>query len=99
VPIRKYLVGHEIVISAEIGWERLKNGELLAAAEAQRFELLLTTDKNIGYRQNLKDRVIAVFVIGHAQWPGLKPNIQRVVDAVCPASPSGYYQVEIPYGV
>jgi hypothetical protein len=29
------------------------NGELIAAAEAAGFELLLTTDKNIRYQQNL----------------------------------------------
>jgi hypothetical protein len=27
-------------------WDRLTNGELIAAAEAAGFELLLTTDKN-----------------------------------------------------
>ena len=78
MPIRRYFVGHEVTISAEIGWERLRNGELLPAAEAQGYEVLLTTDKNIRYQQNLKDRLIAIIVIGHAQWPALKPTFSAL---------------------
>ncbi|HET6217112.1 MAG TPA: hypothetical protein VFE27_08855 [Acidobacteriaceae bacterium] len=50
VPIRSYLKGHEIRTAAQQGWDTLKNGELLAAAEAEGFEVLLTTDKNMRYQ-------------------------------------------------
>jgi hypothetical protein len=33
VPIRPYLKGHEVRTAAQQGWDRLKNGELLVAAE------------------------------------------------------------------
>ncbi|MGA9475967.1 MAG: hypothetical protein WBV36_26105 [Terriglobales bacterium] len=39
--------------AAQQGWDTLKDGELLAAAEAEGFDLLLTTDKNIRHQQNL----------------------------------------------
>jgi hypothetical protein len=42
------------VEAIERGWDRLVNGELIAVAEAAGFELLLTTDKNIRYQQNLQ---------------------------------------------
>ncbi|MGD1071091.1 MAG: hypothetical protein ABSB15_13205 [Bryobacteraceae bacterium] len=35
------------------GWDKLRNGELLAAAEQAGFDLFPTTDKNMRYRQNL----------------------------------------------
>jgi hypothetical protein len=35
------------------GWDRLKNGELLDAAEA--FEVFLTADQSIRHQQNLGD--------------------------------------------
>jgi hypothetical protein len=35
------------------GWDTLENGDLLDAAEAAGFEVLVTTDKNLSYRQNL----------------------------------------------
>jgi hypothetical protein len=52
-PLRYALKGHVVVEAIERGWDRLVNGELIAAAEAAGFELLLTTDKNIRYQQNL----------------------------------------------
>lgn len=69
VPIRRHLANHTVGISADLGWERLRNGELLMAAEAAGYELLLTPDKNLRYQQNLTERKIAILVIGHSQWP------------------------------
>lgn len=50
------------------GWEELENGELLKQAEAAGFEVLVTTDKNIRYQQNLKGRKIAIVVLGQGRW-------------------------------
>jgi hypothetical protein len=41
-----------------MGCEQLKNGELLTAAEAAGFEVLITADKNLQYQQNLAARSI-----------------------------------------
>jgi hypothetical protein len=60
VPIRPHLAGHEVRTAAEEGWDTLKNGELLTAAEQAGFDALLTTDKNIRYQQNLSQRKIAI---------------------------------------
>jgi predicted nuclease of predicted toxin-antitoxin system len=78
VPIRTYLADHEVRTAAQQGWEKLKNGELLAAAEAEGFDVLLTTDKNMRYQQNLSGRRIAVVVLGLQQWPSLRPLVQRI---------------------
>lgn len=96
VPISGYLTGHVVGISADLGWDRLRNGELLAVAEQSGYELLLTTDKNLRYQQNLTERTIAIVVIGHSQWPALKPHVQRVVEAVNVAVPGSYAEVDIP---
>ena len=61
-----------VVEAIERGWDRLDNDELIAAAEAAGFELLLTTDKNIRYQQNLTGRKIAFVVLGNQQWPTLR---------------------------
>ena len=68
-PLRHVLKGHMVVEAIDRGWERLANGELLEVAEAAGFELLLTTDKNIRYQQNLTGRKIAFVVLGNPQWP------------------------------
>ena len=79
------------------GWDRLVNGDLMAAAEAAGFELLLTTDKNIRDQQNLTGRKIAFVVLGNQQWPILRRYIERVVEAVNAATPGSYTEVEIPF--
>jgi len=96
VPIRRYLEGHEVRTTAQQAWDTLKNGELLAAAEADGFDVLLTTDKNMPYQQNLAGRKIAVVVLGLQQWPSLRPNVRRVVEAIKAAIPGSYTEVEFP---
>ena len=81
----------------ERGWDKLVNGELIAVAEAAGFEVLLTTDKNIRYQQNLTGRRIAFVVLGNQQWPTLRRYVERVVDAVNAATPGSYTEVDIPF--
>jgi hypothetical protein len=96
VPIRPHLVGHEVRTAAEEGWDTLKNGELLTAAEQADFDVLLTTDKNIRYQQNLSQRKIAIVVLGQQQWPKLRPHVRLVVEAVNAAVPGSYTEVDFP---
>ena len=95
-PLRHHLTGHHIKEAYELGWDRLRNGDLLTAAEAGGFDLLLTTDKNMRYQQNLKGRMIAIVVLGQQQWPKLRPYVQRVVEAVDAATPGSLTEVDIP---
>lgn len=96
-PLRHFLKGHTVVEAIEQGWDRLTNGDLIAAAENEGFEVLLTTDKNMRYQQNLTGRKIAFIVIGNQQWPRLRRYVDRVVAAVDAARPGSYSEVEIPY--
>jgi hypothetical protein len=36
-----------------MGWSGLKNGDLIAAAEATGIEVFVTGDRNLSYQQNL----------------------------------------------
>jgi hypothetical protein len=45
VPLREFLQGHQVETAFERGWHRLKNSELLTAAEDAGFDVLLTPDK------------------------------------------------------
>ncbi len=96
VPVRPYLKGHIIRPAAQQGLATLTNGDLLTAAEEAGFDLLLTTDKNMRYQQNLAGREIAIVVLSRQQWPQLRPHIQLVVDAVIGATPGSYVGVDIP---
>ena len=96
VPIRRYLEGHDVSTAAQQGWDTLKNGDLLVAAEANGFDVLLTAVKNVRYQQNLAGRKIAVVVLGLQQWPALRPHVQRIVAAVKAATLGSYTEVNFP---
>ena len=52
-PIVRCLTGHEVAYARRIGWHELENGELIQRAEEAGYEVLLSTDQNIRYQQNL----------------------------------------------
>jgi glutamate racemase len=97
VPIRRFLTRHSVRTAAEQAWSKLENGQLLDAAEADGFDVLLTTDKKLKYQQNLSRRRIAIVVLGESSWPVLRNEVQRVVAAVDAATPGSYTEVEIPH--
>ena len=96
VPMRTFLAGHTVETAAQRGWDKLRNGELLEAAEEAGFEVLVTPDKNIRHQQNLALRGIAVVVLGNPRWPVLFRHVERVAAAVNAAQPGSYTEVEIP---
>jgi hypothetical protein len=96
VPIRPYLKGHTVRTAAQQGWDRLRNGDLLTAAEEAGVDILPTTDKNMRYQQNLAGRKIGIVVLGRQQWPQLRPHIQRVIEAVNAATPGSFAEVDSP---
>ena len=62
--LRAFMGQHEVLTAPQRGWGTLKNGELLTAAEDAGFDVLLTTDKNLRYQQNLSGRKIAIVILG-----------------------------------
>jgi predicted nuclease of predicted toxin-antitoxin system len=96
--LARFLIDHHTVTEARArGWEELENGELLNEAEAAGFEVLVTTDKNLGYQQNLAGRKIAIVVLGQGRWTLIKPHIAQVVTAVNAATPGSFAEVDIAY--
>jgi hypothetical protein len=96
-PIAQVLAGHEVSFSRKIGWHELENGELIQKVEDAGYELLLSTDKNIRYQQNLKHRTISLVILGSTQWPLVKRHLGAISEAVNSSVPGSYVEVPIPY--
>jgi len=94
--IARELPGHTVKEAREQGWDGFGNGELLDMAEASGFELLLTTDQNIRYQQNLAGRKIAIVVLRKGRWRLIRPMLPQIAAAVNAATPGTYTEVEIP---
>jgi len=73
----------------------LENGELLDAAGAACFEVIVTTDRNLRYQQNLENRKLAIVVLGRGRWTLIKSHIAKVVAAVDAATPGSFTEVEM----
>jgi hypothetical protein len=93
-PLRQYLTGHSVTKARDEGWNELSNGDLLEAAEVAGFEVLVTTDKNIRYQQNLSRHKIAIVVLSNPQWPVARQYAARIVAAVDTAIPGSYSEVD-----
>jgi hypothetical protein len=96
VPIAAFLREHTVWTTLQEGWDTLANGELLRVAEAAGFEVLLTTDNNIAYRQNLKGRKIAIVVLNRNRWRLVQRMIRKIVAAIDGAEPGSYTLIEVP---
>jgi hypothetical protein len=75
----------------------LENGDLIQQAEEAGYEVLLSTDKNIRYQQNLEGRKIALVVLGNSQWPLVRLHLDKIAAAVNSCTPGSYVEVDIPF--
>jgi len=96
-PIARSLTGHEIAFTRRIGWHEMENGELIQRAEEAGYEVLLSTDKNTRYQQNLAGRKIALVILGNQQWPLVRLHLDKIAAAVNAATPGSFTEVEIPF--
>ena len=91
-PLRHHLSGHSVSTAYEMGWSSLSNGDLLNAAEA-RFDLLVTTDHNLRYQQNLSGRTLAILVLPTTNWPEIEKYVMKIHVAVSSMEPGAYIEV------
>jgi hypothetical protein len=96
-PIARVLIGHEVAFARGIGWHELENGALIQQAEEASYDLLLSTDKNIRYQQNLAGRKIAIVVLGNSQWPDVRLHLDAIAAVVNASTPGSYTEVTIPF--
>ena len=95
VPLRNHFSSHHVSTAYELGWSTLKNGELLAAAEGNGFEVFVTTDTNLAYQHNLSNRKIAIVVLSTTSWPRIQKSVAAIVNAIDAATPNSYQTVSI----
>ena len=97
IGVRRFFTEHEVCTFVGMRWHpQLENGELLRCAEAEGFDLLVTSDQNIRYQQNLTGRKLALIVLGSNIWPIVRGHESAVAAAVRDATPGSYRFIEMP---
>ena len=95
VPLLRHLRSHDVTTVYELAWTTLRNGDLISQAEASGFDVLVTTDQNLKYQQNLSERKLAVVVLLSTSWPKIQARVSAVALAVDEATPGSYTEVAI----
>ena len=95
-PLAKLLTGLQVSTTDDHGWSTLSNGKLLAAAESEGIDIMLTADQRIRTQQNLSDRQLSLVVISNPAWPVVRENVPQIQAALDAATPGSYQEVDLP---
>lgn len=94
-PLRRHLAGYDIRTCYEEGWAALRNGELLAAADAAGFDVFLTADQNLRDQQNLGSRRVAIIELPTNRLALIEPLASAIQQALTRATPGSYQTVSL----
>jgi hypothetical protein len=93
--LRHSLIHHQVSLTVELCWARLRNGLLLKEAEQEGFDVIVTADQNIKYQQNLSGRKIAMVVLRSNRWPHVRKHLNEIASAVDASDEGSYTFIEI----
>ena len=95
-PLKGELTDFEVRTVVEMGWAGKKNGELLKLMMQESFTILLTTDQNLRYQQNLQQAGVAVIVMvaPSNRLADLLPLIPSVCSALIGIAPGEVIEVQ-----
>ena len=92
-PLRKSLLGHEIKTAQEMGWDRLRNGDLIQVAE-EAFDVLVTSDQKLKYQQNLTGRKIGIIILPTNHLRAVLELAPKVAGALSEVSPGILLEIQ-----
>ena len=88
------LSGHEVFTVLFLGWDGLKNGKLLNAAENAGFDILITGDQSLYHEQNLAGMNIAVIALSTVEWRIFRDRLKPIVEAIRTSTPGSFQLVD-----
>lgn len=94
-PLRKHLPAHTVDTLAEKGWSAKENGELLDLAQQEGYDVFVTTDQSIRYKQNMDGRQIGVLVLLSANWREVRLCTREIGEAILSVKPGVTIEVSI----
>jgi predicted nuclease of predicted toxin-antitoxin system len=93
--VGKALSSHTVQTVQEAGWRGVKNGELLRIA-ATKFEVFITSDKNLEYQHHVDTLPIPVITIAtHGNmWEDIEPVIPKIEALLLTPLQKTFYRVD-----
>jgi hypothetical protein len=87
---------HEVRLDSSFNRVRSGTVSCSIAPKAAGFEVLVTTDQNLRYQQNLARRGITIIVISTTSWPRIQKHVDSVAKAIAGAASGACVEVPIP---
>jgi len=81
-PLKRFFARDVVETAYERSWSMYTNGELLKAAEAAAFDVLITTDQHLAEQQDLSGRHLAILVLPTTRWLDIESHAADVVEAM-----------------
>ena len=83
VDLAAELVGHDVATVSGLGWQGIKNGELLQRAQRE-FEVLVTMDRNLEFQQTISslDLCVVLALASSNRMVHLRPIIPALLQAI-----------------
>ena len=88
---------HEIYTAADKGWTGISNGKLLGLLTDNKFDALLTFDKNLQYQQNFTKCTISVIVLDapdNSYWT-LKDLVKKIKGVLTTGLKAGPTEIKL----
>ena len=96
--LRQYLPEHSVDTAREKGWAEVSNGNLLAQAERDGYDVLITADQSMRHQQNIAQRRVGVVVLLSNRWADVQLRVEDIRNALEGIQPSELREVPIPTG-
>ena len=93
--LRQYLPEHTVDTARERGWAEVSNGSLLAQAERDGYDVLITADQSMSYQQDIARRQVGVVVLLSNRWRDVRLRIESVRIALEGIQPGEVREVPI----
>ncbi len=91
-PLRHHLHGHDVVTIGYLGWSGIQNGELIGLIDGK-FDILITSDQNLRYQQNLRGRKISIIELPHTRLEPILEILPGIHEAIQAASEGSYARI------
>jgi hypothetical protein len=92
-PLKKLLTAFNVSIAYDVGWDRLRNGKLLAAADEAGFDVILTGDKSIPDEHVIGGRKIGLVCMSTNSWTTVRDHVPAIAEALHKVKPGQVLQV------
>ena len=90
--VKHSLPHRDVVTVQEMGWSGTKNGQLLELAAAK-FDVFMTSDKNLRYQQNLAKFNLAIVLLPTNQVPAILALLPRIDDALASVGENEFVEI------